>query len=97
MTTSIFMEFLRVLDVSLDVQDRNILLLVGNHAAQLEHMSLLWNRQFVHYSPNFSSYTSVNNELARMAFSTQIHCVTLVRGVAAVEWGKREKNMTMNH
>jgi hypothetical protein len=23
--------------------------------------------------------------------------VTLVRGVAAVEWGKREKNMTMNH
>jgi hypothetical protein len=35
------MEFLRVLDVSIDVQDRNILMFVDNHAAQLEHMSLL--------------------------------------------------------
>lgn len=33
MTTSNFMEFLSVLDVSIDVQDRNILLFVDNHAA----------------------------------------------------------------
>jgi hypothetical protein len=39
MTTSNFMEFLRVLDVSIDVQDRNILLFVDNHAAQLEHVT----------------------------------------------------------
>jgi len=78
------MEFLRVLDVSIHVQDRNILMFVDNHAAQLEHTSLLWNIQFVHYSPNFSSYTSVNNELAHMAFSAQIYRVMMVRGVAAV-------------
>jgi hypothetical protein len=36
-----FHGILRVLDVSFDVQDRNILLFVNNHAAQHEHMSLL--------------------------------------------------------
>lgn len=61
------------------------------------NMSLLWNIQFVYYSPNFNSYTLVNNELARMEFSAQIYCVMMVRGEAAVEWRKREINMTLNH
>lgn len=97
MTTSIFMEFLRVLDASIDMQGTNILLFVDNHAAQLENISLLWNIQSVHYSPNFNSYTPVDNELAHMAFSAQIYCVMIVRWVVAVEWRKREKNMTLNH
>jgi len=90
MTTSIFTEFLRVLDVLIDVQDRNILLFVDNLAAQLEHMSLLWNIQFVYYSPNFNSYTLVNNELARMAFCAQIYCV-MVRGRQLWSGGKEIK------
>jgi hypothetical protein len=97
MTTSIFMVFLRVLDASIGVQGRNIFMFVDNRAAQLEHISFLWNTQFVHYPQTFSSYTSTNNELTHMAFSAQMYCVMMVRGVAAVERRKREKNVTLNH
>jgi hypothetical protein len=51
----------------------------------------------VYYPQTFSPYTSINNELAHMAFSAQMYCVMMVRGVAAVEWREREKNVTLNH
>jgi len=47
-----FMEFWRVLDASIGVQDINILLFVDNCATHLQDTSFIWYIQFVYYPPN---------------------------------------------
>ena len=46
------MEFLRVVDASIGVQDINILLFVDNCDTQLQDTSFLQYIQFVYYPPN---------------------------------------------
>jgi hypothetical protein len=52
MSTAIFMEFLRVLDVSIGVHDVIILLSVDNSATHLQDTSFLRDIKFVYCPPN---------------------------------------------
>jgi hypothetical protein len=54
-TTPIFTEFLKVLDASVDVQGRNVLLFVGISANHPKDMLFLLNVKFVYYTPNCTS------------------------------------------
>jgi hypothetical protein len=51
-TTPIFTEFLKVLDASVGVQGRNVLLFVGIIATHPKDMLFLLNLKFVYYPPN---------------------------------------------
>ena len=55
MTATIFTRFLKVLDASLVVHGRNILLSAYNSAVHLQDTSFLQNVKFVYFSLNFTS------------------------------------------
>jgi hypothetical protein len=52
MTTTIIMEFLRVLNAFTGAQDKNILPFVDNCAVHLQDTLFLQNVKFVYYPPN---------------------------------------------
>jgi hypothetical protein len=65
MTTTIFVEILRVLAASIGMQGRNILLLADNCAAHQQDTLFLQNVTFVYYPTNFMR-TGYGEMLRRM-------------------------------
>ena len=59
MITTIFTQFLRVLNASKGVQDKNMLLLVDNCAAHPQDMSFIRNVKVVYYPPNCTSMSQL--------------------------------------